>query len=157
MDTEGAARLPRPTETFVIYPPPSSPTLHQPANALSTSKNSSVARILVRAERYRSPERGYFRGLRWWSLVLSMGLWWSFIIALQYLLYRSRTQGGITFTVSVNRIPLRQTLYSRYLPTIISVFFSVFIIWIDNDVKRYEPHHQTSEPGGTHGRDSLLL
>ena len=43
------------------------------------------------------------------------------------------------------------------MPTLVAVFFSVFIVWIDHDAKRFEPYRQMCHPDGARGNDSLLL
>jgi hypothetical protein len=82
---------------------------------------------------------------------------WVLIAILQYYLHRSATDGGVMFAPDINKLPLQQSFLFLYLPTIIAVFFSIFIVWIDNDAKRYEPYRQMSNTNGALGRDSLLL
>jgi hypothetical protein len=79
------------------------------------------------------------------------------IIVLQYYLQRSQQDGGIIFALDINKLPLRRSFIYLYLPTVIAVAFSIFIVWIDNDAKRFEPYHQMSRTDGAFGKDSLLL
>ena len=99
----------------------------------------------------------YPRALRWWNLILATLICWTFIAILQYLLTRSQNDGGIIFATKVNDLPLRRSFVYLYLPTIIAVTFSIYIVWIDIDAKRYEPYHQLSKPEGALGKDSLLM
>jgi hypothetical protein len=82
---------------------------------------------------------------------------WAFIAVLQYFLTKSLTQGGVIFSYDVSSLPLRQSFVYLYMPTIIAVIFSTFILWIDIDAKRFEPYYQLSKPNGALGKDSLLL
>ncbi|OAL49498.1 hypothetical protein IQ07DRAFT_568465 [Pyrenochaeta sp. DS3sAY3a] len=99
----------------------------------------------------------YPPALRSWSLVFLILLSWAFIITLQYFLLKSQTDGGVIFASDINRLPLRTSFVYLYMPTIIAVTFSIYVVWIDNDVKRFEPYRQLSKSAGVHGRDSLLL
>ncbi len=82
---------------------------------------------------------------------------WVSLAVLQYLLHKSQTEGGVIFSPDVNKLPLRRSFVYLYLPTIVAVVFDIFIIWIDNDAKRYEPYRQMSKAGGVLSKDSLLL
>ncbi|KAF2133280.1 hypothetical protein P153DRAFT_331890 [Dothidotthia symphoricarpi CBS 119687] len=95
--------------------------------------------------------------LRWWNLVITILICWFFIAVLQYYLHKSQTDGGVIFASNINDLPLRRSFAYLYMPTIIAVIFSIFIVWIDNDAKRFEPYRQMSKPDGAFGKDSLLL
>ncbi|KAF2824129.1 hypothetical protein CC86DRAFT_408236 [Ophiobolus disseminans] len=95
--------------------------------------------------------------LRWWNLVIATLLSWTFIVLLLKFLAASQANGGIIFAPKINDLPLRQTFAHLYLPTIIAVLFSVFVVWIDVDAKRFEPYRQLCKLNGALGRDSLLL
>lgn len=95
--------------------------------------------------------------LRWRILTLAAVICWIIIAALRYLLKRSQSEGGIIFDPDINNIPLRRSFVYLYLPTIIAVFFSIFILWIDHDAKRFEPYRQMSRSSGALGQDSMLL
>jgi hypothetical protein len=99
----------------------------------------------------------YPPGLQWWSLVAALLLCWGFIGILQYYLHRSQISGGIIFASKIHDLPLHRSFWYRYLPTIVAVLFSIFIIWIDHDAKRYEPYRHMSRSGGAHSTDSILL
>ncbi|KAH7128103.1 hypothetical protein B0J11DRAFT_458434, partial [Dendryphion nanum] len=99
----------------------------------------------------------YPPALRWWNLVLATVVCWSLIAVLQYFLTKSQNEGGVIFAPRVNDLPLRQSFVYLYFPTILAVIFSIYIVWIDVDAKRYEPYHQLSKPGGALGKDSVLL
>jgi hypothetical protein len=89
--------------------------------------------------------------------ILAIVICWAFIAVLQYFLTKSLKHGGIIFSYDVSSLPLRQSFVYLYMPTIIAVIFSTFILWIDIDAKRFEPYHQLSKPNGALGKDSLLL
>ena len=82
---------------------------------------------------------------------------WVIIIVLQLLLVKSQKEGGVIIAETIDDIPLSQAFLYKYLPTIIALIFSIFWSWIDLQVKRLEPYHQLSKPGGAWGKDSLLL
>jgi hypothetical protein len=82
---------------------------------------------------------------------------WYSIAVLQSYLHQSQRDGGVIFATKINDIPLHRSFWFLYLPTILAVTFSVFIVWIDHDAKRYEPYRQMSKPGGARGKDSILL
>lgn len=79
------------------------------------------------------------------------------IVILQLLLVKSQKEGGIIIAETLNDIPFGQSFLYRYLPTIVALIYSIFWGWIDLSVKRLEPYHQLSKPGGAWGKDSLLL
>jgi hypothetical protein len=64
---------------------------------------------------------------------------------------------GILYAPSVNELALRRTFAFLYLPTIIALVFSVYIVWIGIDAKRIEPFRQLSKAKDALGKDSLLL
>jgi hypothetical protein len=99
----------------------------------------------------------YPPALRWWSLALAVLFCWASIAALQYYLYQSQLHSGIIFAAKINDLPLRRSFWYLYLPTIIAVVFSVFVLWIDHDAKRYEPYRQLSQAGGALATNSILL
>ncbi|OCL06176.1 hypothetical protein AOQ84DRAFT_82899 [Glonium stellatum] len=82
---------------------------------------------------------------------------WLLIVILQLLLAKSRRDRGIFFAVDTNNIPLSNSFLYLYLPTVIAVIYSIFWSWIDIETKRLEPYYQLSKPGGSLGKDSLLL
>lgn len=117
-------------------------------------------RLIPLKRREYASQRGhgwYPPALRWTSLVLFILVSWGFIITLQYFLLRSQTHGGVIFASDINRLPLQKSFVYLYMPTIIAVTFSIYVVWIDNDAKRFEPYRQLSKPAGTRGKDSLLL
>lgn len=103
------------------------------------------------------PQGRYPPALRWWSLLRIVLFCRISIAVLQYFLHKSQTEGGVIFTPDVNKLPLQKSFIYLYFPTIVAVLFSIFIVWIDNDAKRYEPYRQMSKAGGALGKDSLLL
>lgn len=105
----------------------------------------------------RSRHGWYPPGLRWWILSIAVLLCWIFIAVLQTYLRRSQTNGGLIFAPRVSDLPLHRSFSYLYLPTIIAVFFSIFILWIDHDAKRYEPYRQMSQSGGALAENSILL
>lgn len=111
----------------------------------------------TRKQRHRHQYSWYPPGLRWWNFVIVVLFCWGIIAVLQFYLHVSHTQGGILFAADINNLPLRRTFWHLYLPTIIAVLFSVFIVWIDHDAKRWEPYRQLAQTNGAKGRDSVLL
>jgi hypothetical protein len=95
--------------------------------------------------------------LRWWNLVIAILICWTFAALLLYFLKKSQNDGGVIFALDINDLPLQQSFAYLYLPTIIAVIFSIYIVWIDIDAKRFEPYRQLMKPGGALGKDSLLL
>ena len=89
----------------------------------------------------------YPLALRWWNLTYVIALCWTFIAILQYLLIRSQRDGGIIFATDINALSVGLKLSYRYLPTLVTVTFSIFVLWIDNDARRYEPCHLMLRPG----------
>jgi hypothetical protein len=82
---------------------------------------------------------------------------WALIVTLQLLLVKSQREGGVIIADTLDDIALDKSFLYKYLPTIIALIYSVFWGWIDLQVKRLEPYHQLSKPGGAWGKDSLLL
>jgi hypothetical protein len=104
------------------------------------------------------PQKGWYPpALRWWSLIITALLCWTFIAVLQYYLRKSQTHGGVIFATTVNSLPLRRSFWYLYLPTIIAVIFSILVVWIDHDAKRYEPYRQMARPCGASAENSILL
>jgi hypothetical protein len=99
----------------------------------------------------------YPLALRWWNLVSAIILCWTFIVVLQYHLSRSQRDGGIIFATNINDLPLGRSFSYRYLPTVVAVIFSIFILWIDNDARRYEPYRLMLRPAGALAKESILL
>jgi len=127
---------------------------------MALTSTSLFRRLAPSRPRIHDPlqRRGWYPpALRWWNLVLTTLICWAFIAILQFYLYRSQTNGGVVFAPSINKLPLRQSFAFLYLPTIIAVIFSIFIVWIDNDAKRFEPYRQMSKPEGALAKDSVLL
>lgn len=99
----------------------------------------------------------YPPALRWGNLVFTALVCWAFIAVLQYYLHKSQTEGGVIFAADINSLPLRRSFAYLYLPTVIAVCFSIFIVWIDHDAKRFEPYRLMSRSNGARGDESLLL
>ncbi|KAJ4983537.1 hypothetical protein SVAN01_10953 [Stagonosporopsis vannaccii] len=99
----------------------------------------------------------YPPALRWWNLLFTTVSCWVFIGVLQYLLHKSQTEGGVIFAADINSLPLSRSFVYLYLPTVIAVLFSIFIVWIDHDAKRFEPYRLMSRSHGARGDESLLL
>ncbi|KAF2623217.1 hypothetical protein BU25DRAFT_414485 [Macroventuria anomochaeta] len=99
----------------------------------------------------------YPPALRWWNLILAILFCWTSIAVLQFYLHKSQTEGGLIFAAKINDIPLRRSFWYLYLPTIVAVIFSIFVVWIDHDAKRYEPYRQMSQSEGALAKDSILL
>lgn len=112
---------------------------------------------LTKRRRSATQQGWYPPALRWWSLIAAICTCWVFMAFLQIYLFRSNRDGGIIFATSINDLPLRRSFVYLYMPTVIAVLFSIFIVWIDNDAKRFEPYRQMSKPNGALGKNSILL
>lgn len=107
-----------------------------------------------------SPHRAnhwYPPALQWWNLTIATLICWTFIAVLQYQLSRSIRDGGIIFAGNIQDLPPSRTFTYRYLPTVMAVIFGIFILWIDNDARRYEPFRLMLRPSGALAKDSVLL
>ena len=87
------------------------------------------------------------------TAVFTFGL----IALLQVLLVRSQRDEGILFASNVTDLPFEKTFLYLYLPTVISVIYSLVWSWIDLDARRIEPYRQLSKPDGASAEESLLL
>lgn len=115
-------------------------------NARNPQKMTQLRNFFSMTKRTSSPnlqhhQKWYPRALRWWNLVLATTICWALIAILQFFLTKSQNEGGIIFAPKVNDLPLRQSFVFLYLPTVIAVLFSIYIVWIDIDAKRYEPYY----------------
>jgi hypothetical protein len=84
----------------------------------------------------------------------------SLIAILEYLSYLSTQNGnstGLAFAAGVDDLSATSMFGYLYLPTIISVFYSMLWNWVDLDAKRLEPWFQLSKPQGATAEHSLLL
>jgi hypothetical protein len=106
----------------------------------------------------KSQRHGWYPpALRAWNLLLVVLLCWTLIAVLIFYLSKSQANGGVIFAEKINDLPLHRSFAFRYMPTIVAVIFSVYIVWIDNDAKRFEPYRQMCKSEGALGKDSLLL
>jgi hypothetical protein len=113
---------------------------------------------LVTRKREPPQRHGWYPpALRSWNLSFAIVICWLFIAILQYHLIRSQRDGGVLFAPNINNLPLSRTFAYRYLLTVIAVIFSIYVVWIDNDARRYEPYRQMSKPGGALAKNSILL
>jgi hypothetical protein len=119
-----------------------------------------LKRLLPRRTKspHASSRSGWYPpALRWWNLTIAILLCWTFIGVLQYFHIRSQHDSGVILAPSINQLPLSRLFAYRYLPTIIAVLFSIFVVWIDNDARRFEPYRQMSGSAGALAMDSVLL
>ncbi|KAF2021412.1 hypothetical protein BU24DRAFT_417075 [Aaosphaeria arxii CBS 175.79] len=131
----------------------------------TTNSNNKTPFVSILPWRSKSPSYSAPSKQRRWTpaafrpsvLILSIVLCWGLIAVLQYLLHISQRDGGIMFAPSISEFTFRQTFLSTHLPTIVALVFSIFWAWIDLQVKRLEPWYQLSKPGGSIGRESVLL
>ncbi|KAH0199610.1 hypothetical protein KCU99_g6909, partial [Aureobasidium melanogenum] len=79
------------------------------------------------------------------------------IVVLQWLLYKSQTDGGVIFAPNIDDLPLSKTFGYLYAPTIVAVIYGLLWSWVDLDIKRMEPYYQLCSTGGALAEDSLLL
>jgi hypothetical protein len=100
----------------------------------------------------------YPPALRWPSLVAALVTTWVLMAVLAYYAHQSTTNGGVLFAPDINKVPLRRAFAYRYTPTLVAVLFSVCLVWIDHDAKRFEPYRQMArQERGASARDSLLV
>ncbi|WPH03912.1 Hypothetical protein R9X50_00679500 [Acrodontium crateriforme] len=90
-------------------------------------------------------------------LLSIIGISCALVLIVEWLVVYSKHQHGILLAQNINDLPLRSTFGYLYLPTIISVLYSLMWAWIDLDIKRIEPYLQLSRPDGARAEDSLLL
>jgi hypothetical protein len=111
------------------------------------------------ARKQRTPHRHgwYPSALQRWNLVSTIAFCWTLITVLQYFLHKSQFEGDFIFAPGVNDLLLRQSFVYLYLPTIFAVIFSILIVWVDNDARRFKPYLQMSRAGGVSGKELLLL
>ncbi|KAH0163256.1 hypothetical protein KCU67_g5624, partial [Aureobasidium melanogenum] len=79
------------------------------------------------------------------------------IVVLQWLLYKSQTDGGVIFAPNIDDLPLSKTFGYLYAPTIVAVIYGLLWSWVDLDIKRMEPYYQLCSTDGALAEDSLLL
>ncbi|KAA8914876.1 hypothetical protein FN846DRAFT_915538 [Sphaerosporella brunnea] len=90
--------------------------------------------------------------------LISVALCLAFIGVLEALLRISASNGGLIFADSkTGQLPGYTLFCFEYLPTLVAVLHGLFLMWIDNDIKRLEPYFQLSKSEGVDARDSLLL
>ncbi|KAH6892325.1 hypothetical protein B0T10DRAFT_401198 [Thelonectria olida] len=70
---------------------------------------------------------------------------------------RSKAQGGLALSPSLDEIPTYARLTYLYVPTLIAVIYSIIWSWIDLDVKRMQPWFELSKPGGAQANNSMFL
>ena len=79
------------------------------------------------------------------------------IATLEYLSQKSARAGGIVLANIHGGFSALQSFSLLYLPTILSVCFSIAWSWIDLDAKRLEPFFQLSKAEGALAEQSILL
>ncbi|KAH7165948.1 hypothetical protein EDB81DRAFT_268224 [Dactylonectria macrodidyma] len=77
--------------------------------------------------------------------------------AIETLAQRSKAQGGLAMSPSLEEIPTYARLCYLYVPTTIAVLYSIIWSWIDLDAKRMQPWFELSKPGGATGENSLFM
>lgn len=70
---------------------------------------------------------------------------------------RSKAQGGLAPSLSIDDIPRYAMIAYLYAPTLVAVIYSIIWSWIDLDVKRMQPWFELSKPSGAQAEDSLFL
>ena len=76
---------------------------------------------------------------------------------IEYFAERSQRNGGLALSTSAEAIPRSVTIAYLYLPTVISVLYSISWTWIDLDIRLLQPWLELSHPGGVAAESSLLL
>ena len=79
----------------------------------------------------------------------------SLIIVLEILSGKSQRDGGIAF--AKGSFSSATTFGYLYLPTVVTVSYSMFWSWVDLDVKRLEPYFQMSKVNGVTAGNALFL
>ena len=77
------------------------------------------------------------------------------IFILEFLSRRSQRDGGIAFTEG--SFTSTTNFGYLYLPTLVSVCYSMLWSWVDLDVKRLEPYFQMSRDKGVTAENSIYL
>ncbi|KAK7414718.1 hypothetical protein QQX98_006486 [Neonectria punicea] len=77
--------------------------------------------------------------------------------AIETLAQRSKAQGGLALSLSLDDIPEYAKLSYLYVPNIIAVLYSIIWSWIDLDAKRMQPWFELSKPEGAKAEDSIFL
>ncbi|RDW62552.1 hypothetical protein BP5796_10854 [Coleophoma crateriformis] len=132
---------------------------------VSASKWSRIKRFLPEWRRQDSVEPILRKG--WKPVTLQAPILGGFVffsiavIVVLELLSRisakSSNGGGLAFASDVDNLSNMATFTFLYLPTILSVIYSMLWNWVDLDTKRLEPWFQLSHPDGASGANSLLL
>lgn len=83
----------------------------------------------------------------------------SFILAviIEILAQQSQKNGGLTLTTSSDDLPTYAKFGYLFLPTIVSVIYSLLWSWVDLDVKRIQPWLEMSKPAGAEADHSIFL
>ncbi|KAF5523890.1 hypothetical protein CGCA056_v004567 [Colletotrichum aenigma] len=83
----------------------------------------------------------------------------SFILAviIEILAQQSQKNGGLTLTTSSDDLPTYAKFGHLFLPTIVSVIYSLLWSWVDLDVKRIQPWLEMSKPAGAEADHSIFL
>jgi hypothetical protein len=79
-----------------------------------------------------------------------------FIIAIECLLRRSKTNGAVAFTSSPSSATFTDYFFV-YGPLVLAVLYGLVWAGVDHNIKRLEPYFQLSKPGGVTTEHSLLL
>ncbi|KPM44054.1 hypothetical protein AK830_g2552 [Neonectria ditissima] len=77
--------------------------------------------------------------------------------AIETLAQRSKAQGGLALSPSLDDMPEYAKLSYLYVPNIIAVLYSIIWSWIDLDAKRMQPWFELSKPEGAKAEDSIFL
>jgi len=75
---------------------------------------------------------------------------------IEFLSQKSLREGGLALSPDANPTPA-VVVYTRYVPTIIAVIYSLWWTWIDLDIRRMQPWLELSRAGGASAESSLLL
>jgi len=83
-------------------------------------------------------------------VLVPLALWTVFLAGIiEYLAQRSRREGGLALSPTLDDMPRIAQFAYMFLPTIIAVLYSIAWNWVDLDVKRLHPWLELSRPGGT--------
>lgn len=86
-------------------------------------------------------------------ILFSIGL----IVAVQLLLNKSLSAGGILFARSADDFTAAQTFVYLYLPVVLALIYGLVWTWIDLNARRLEPYFAMSHRKGASAEASIFL
>ncbi|KAI5461397.1 hypothetical protein BGZ63DRAFT_356587 [Mariannaea sp. PMI_226] len=77
--------------------------------------------------------------------------------SIETIAQRSKAQGGLALSPSLDEMPRYAWLAYLYVPNIVAVIYSTLWSWVDLDAKRMQPWFELSKPQGATAKDSIFL